>query len=502
MNLLDLNCEKAKEFFLEAKNYCTLDLPCYINFQELLKEISNEMLDGCYNGIKKDSPKNYDDINYTLFNNKDGGYDWRPFQIINPVIYISLVNMITKEENWNIITERFREIDKISVINCESIPIIEKEKKKILNKKSNQMLNWWDKIEQNSIKLSLEYDYVFQTDIVNCYSEIYTHSIAWAIHTRKIAKKQRTNKSLIGNIIDEHLQNMSYGQTNGIPQGSILMDFIAEIVLKYADELISQEIIKINKTDFKILRYRDDYKIFVKEVVTGREIMKIITKILSSLGLKINTTKTRYSDNIILSSIKNDKLEFLNQRKENNLQKRLILLYNFSLNHLNSGSVIKELTQIRKKIEEKENFSKENIKVLISLITEIIYKNPRTYIEGNAILSYLFPLIKNEKERTEIIKKVFTKLKKILNSNYFELWFQRATLKEKNLNINYNETICKLVENDTQIILWNIDWISNKNIKKIFEKTKIVDYKEKESMPQKIANSEIKIFDGYEKMSM
>jgi len=50
--------------------------------------------------------------------------------------------------------------------------------------------------------------------------------------------------------------------------------------------------------------------------------------------------------------------------------------------------------------------------------------------------------------------------------------------------------------------LWNIDWISDKNIKKIFKKTKIVTYKEKESMPQKIANSEIKIFDGYEKMSM
>ena len=78
----------------------------------------------------------------------------------------------------------------------------------------------------------------------------------------------------------------------------------------------------------------------------------------------------------------------------------------------------------------------------------------------------------------------------------------KGYFKRKNLNINYNETICKLVENDAQIILWNIDWISDKNIKKIFKKTKIVAYKEKESMPQKIANSEIKIFDGYEKMSM
>ena len=44
---------------------------------------------------------------------------------------------------------------------------------------------------------------------------------------------------------------MSYGQTNGIPQGSILTDFIAEIVLGYADEQISSEINKnkINKVN-------------------------------------------------------------------------------------------------------------------------------------------------------------------------------------------------------------------------------------------------------------
>lgn len=265
MNLLDLNYEKAKEFFLESKNYCTLDLPYYIDFQELLEKISQKMGNKTYKEIKNSDPKDYDDINYVLFNNKDGGYDWRPFQIINPVMYISLVNVITKEENWNAIIKRFVEIDKTSAIKCESIPIIEEENKKILNKKSNQILNWWDKIEQNSIKLSLEYEYIFQTDIVNCYSEIYTHSVSWAIHTRGTAKKEKDSKTLIGNIIDKHLREMSYGQTNGIPQGSVLMDFIAEIILKYADELISEEInrVKINKGDFKILRYRDDYKVFV-----------------------------------------------------------------------------------------------------------------------------------------------------------------------------------------------------------------------------------------------
>ena len=499
MNILELTADEVKRFFLEHENYFSLKLPDYINFQELLDKLSAEMGEGNYISIleKGRLPDNYDDINYILYSNKDGNYDWRPFQIINPVIYISLINILSEKDNWNEILKRFKEIDKTSVIKCESIPVIEKEKEKNLNKQSSQISSWWEKIEQNSIKLSLEYNYLFKKDIVNCYAEIYTHSIAWALHTKKVAKEKRNDKKLLGNNIDKHLRAMSNGQTNGIPQGSALMDFIAEILLKYSDELISCEIQKNTKLKekFKILRYRDDYRIFVKEIETGREIMKIITKVLLSLGLKLNTTKTGYYDDIILSSIKEDKLEYLERKKESNLQKRLISLYKFSLKYKNSGSVIKEISQIREIIEKKKDFSKENVEVLISVITEIIYKNPRTYLDGNTILSYLFPLIK-EKERKEIIEKVFKKLSKILNSGYFEIWFQRATLKEKLLNITYNEEICKLV-NGKKIKLWNVEWIASKKIKDILKKVKIINQVRKEEMPQKISNEEVKIFDRY-----
>lgn len=55
---------------------------------------------------------------------------------------------------------------------------------------------------------------------------------------------------------------MRYGQTNGIPQGSALMDFIAEIVLVYCDEKLTKKLESLNITDYKILRYRDDYRVF------------------------------------------------------------------------------------------------------------------------------------------------------------------------------------------------------------------------------------------------
>ena len=99
-----------------------------------------------------------------------------------------------------------------------------------------QILSWWQGIEQASIELALEYDYVFLcADITDCYGAIYTHSIAWAIHGKTVAKQNRTDKNLVGNVIDWYIQDMRHGQTNGIPQGSVLMDFIAEILLGYAD---------------------------------------------------------------------------------------------------------------------------------------------------------------------------------------------------------------------------------------------------------------------------
>ena len=103
MNILELTADEVKRFFLEHENYFSLKLPDYINFQELLDKLSDEMGEEIYTSIlEKDTlPDNYDDINYTLYNNKDGNYDWRPFQIINPVIYISLINILSKKNNWN-----------------------------------------------------------------------------------------------------------------------------------------------------------------------------------------------------------------------------------------------------------------------------------------------------------------------------------------------------------------------------------------------------------------
>ncbi|MEL7601276.1 MAG: RNA-directed DNA polymerase, partial [Proteiniphilum sp.] len=92
--------------------------------------------------------------------------------------------------------------------------------------------------------MSLEYNHLLLLDITDCYGSLYTHSIVWALHTIEEAKKveNRNNPDFIGVVIDKHIQEMSFGQTNGIPQGSVLMDFIAEIVLGFGDYLLTLEL--------------------------------------------------------------------------------------------------------------------------------------------------------------------------------------------------------------------------------------------------------------------
>src|SRR5213079_308164 len=144
--------------------------------------------------------------------------------------------------------------------------------------KAAQILHWWQGIEQGAIELALDYAYVLHADITDCYMAIYTHSVAWALHGKATAKANRTDMMLIGNLIDAHIQDIRHGQTNGIPQGSVLMDLVSEMVLGYADLSLSERLIKDGITDYLVLRYRDDYRIFVNNPQIGDMVLKALTE--------------------------------------------------------------------------------------------------------------------------------------------------------------------------------------------------------------------------------
>ena len=498
-NILSLNFEEARLFLLKHESYVNIDLPPYIKFGDLLDQISKILGRKNFTSIKKSNPDSFEDVNYKLFHNKNGKYDWRRFELIHPFLYVSLVNEITKYRNWKLIKKRFGKNRAKGVVECMSLPVVSGSNK---SDKAEQILSWWEQIEQKSITLSLDYSYIYHTDIVDCYGSIYTHSIPWALHSKKVSKHKRRDKDFkkdyIGGMIDFHIQSMSNGQTNGIPQGSVLMDLIAEIVLSYADLCLSIRLKNILvKKDFYILRYRDDYRIFVNSPQIADEIIKILTEVLIDLGLKLNSNKTTFSNNVIQSSIKPDKLDWLVVGKDlKTIQKRLLLIHQFALKNPNSGTLVKELQVISKKIRKKKDKikNKENIEVLISIVADITLLNPRTYSISMAILSILFGLI-DEKLIESTVDKIVNKFNSIPNTGHMQIWLQRAIIKLQITQKYFCEPLCKLVGGES-IKLWNNEWLHPNNIRILENRSNIVNQDVLNVLDAEIQDDEVLLFRG------
>ncbi len=487
-SILELDCTEAQHFFLKAESYCKIDFPKYINFSQLLDKV-HQALSGKDLQSMRNNPRDYEDVNYTILNNKDGRYAWRPLQLIHPALYVSLVHKITEESTWGLIVNRFHKFRENEKIKCLSLPVKSLSEK---TDKEEQVFHWWHEVEQRSIELSLDYEYMLETDLTDCYSSIYTHSIAWALHSKSTAKEKRRDMALIGNIIDGHIQDMSYGQTNGIPQGSVLMDFIAEIVLGFADLELSK-LIKLEKIeDYSILRYRDDYRIFVNNPQDGEKIIKSITEVMTDLGLKLNQYKTKSYNNIICSSVKVDKLAWINKKqKDVNIQQQLFIINDFSHQFPNSGSLTRALNSFNARLEQTQNIM--HPLPLIAMVVDIAYRNPRVYTIAVAILSHLMKFIEEENSKRNIIEKIKNKFSKIPNTGYMEIWIQRMTL-TLDKNISYKESICKLISGDDSIGLWNNNWINSPQLKDAIKSEYMIDEDEIRQLEPVISKVEVDLF--------
>ena len=453
--ILQLNEKEAKKYFLSADKYCTLDLPEYYSFDGALKAAKNylgkrslhQVLKSCK---KNKRPDDYDDVNYALINNKKPKYKWRKIELIHPVLYVGLVNEITNKVNWKQICERFLDFRRNESIKCCSIPTID-------NRRRAVVLNWWNSFEQQSIAYGIDYGYMGMTDIENCYPSIYTHSIAWAIHTKSVAKNEKGKSSLLGNKIDEYIRSMQYGQTNGIPQGSVLMDFVAEIVLGYADELLT-EILEENGIDeYQIIRYRDDYRIYANEISVVEEIIKHLAVVLSSLNLNISAEKTVVSEELVLDSIKPDKRYNVaySLNRSQTLENRLLSLYELGLRFPNSGTLKRELTTLYNDCFCGINKRPNSYEQLISIVLEIMHKNPVTYPICIGILSETLKFLKPDVIK-KYIRRIINIFKKEPFSDYLEIWLQRISLYHDK-EYEYQCRLCQKVYRTTSI--WNSDWM-------------------------------------------
>lgn len=508
--ITELSHIEARNFFMKHSSYINFELPEYINFEELLTLVSplinNQNIEDICKKENKvtDKPSHYENVNHVILSNKDGAYSWRPMQIIHPVLYISLVKLLTKKENWEYIQERFKSYSKADV-SCISIP---RKSDGTQSDKASQVKTWWERIEQHSINKALEYNYVFITDITDCYASIYTHSIEWALdkdgkeEVKKRLRENRSNKSkqTLGQAIDITIRNMNYNQTNGIPQGSTIMDFIAEIVLGYADEQLTKKIKEegVSKAEYHIVRYRDDYRIFVNDPNVGHKILKLLSIVLFELGLKMNAAKTLDSSDIILSSVKKEKLErILISPTNQTLQKEVLRIYQLSRKYPNSGLLVKELSFLYDKLDKPKKYKVyEDLEPVIVILAMIAYLSPRVVNWVSAIISILLKKISDRRVQKELVLKIHNKFKTIPQTGFIDIWLQRISA-PLGIYVNYSDSLTKIaLEKINNSDLWKCDWLKDE-VKNVINLAKISDFKiklEKKTISPVIQREEVELF--------
>ena len=500
--VLDMTSMEARAFFLKSSSYFSGNLPTYFDFTSILNEVSKIMDGKKLNDVWYRKPGNYRNVNRKIIMNKDGKYAWRQLQIIHPFIYVDLVNLITEEKNWNLVRKRFSEFDNTSnasKIRCISIP---KQSKSKLSDIGNTILGWWKNSEQALIKYSLDFDYCLQTDVTDCYPSIYTHSISWALHGINVAKSNRS-LDLLGNKIDKSIQSMQNMQTNGIPQGSVLMDFIAEMILGYSDKLLSEELSKKGINNYQIVRYRDDYKIFSDSKEDVEKILKTLSIILYDLNLKLNSAKTYLYDDIILDGIKPDKLywttkyesfvdyfptkkdlldisnkdipreeddifdDLLNKKEKKrpsfkiSIQKHLLEIKIMAEKYPNCGQLKKSLTDLYLYRIKQMSKMPDDVEQIVSILVSIMIKNPTTIQHCVVILGRILEFYKNEPKQVSVfISKILKKYSKLPNTDLVEIWLQRFTvLLNADEQFSYQSNLCQFVNGNSDVSFWNSEWL-------------------------------------------
>src|SRR5205823_2681458 len=122
-------------------------------------------------------------------------------------------------------------------------------------------------------------------------------------------------------------------------------------------------------------------------------ITKMLTETLIELGMRLNAQKTLVSNNVIKDSIKPDKLYWMAEKKSSkSIQEHLLLIHRLSEKHPNSGSLSKALGKFYNRIKGLTEF-RQNPQVLVSILVDLMYKNPRIYPIAAAILSKLVSLL-------------------------------------------------------------------------------------------------------------
>ena len=327
-------------------------------------------------------------------------------------------------------------------------------------------------------KCEKKFDFLYKMDVNKCFDSIYTHTIAWAIFNKEIVKDNLDKKihDTFAGKFDKLIQNMNYGETNGILIGSEVSRIFAELILQKIDFNVQKELEKNkvkHKVHYRVFRYVDDYFLFYDDFETKNSIVDTFKHELKNYNLSINDTKTvEFSKPIItdltiaklkitelfdkyfsynieqISDVKNSKWT-LHLKSQNIITKFKIIIkengidYKDVLNY--SIAVIeKRFLNIVNKFEiekEKDLYSKMFVYFIINMLDFLFFiysVSPRvtSTIKMVSLISKLLFFMKKNKsnnvfkphEIDSIHKKIHTEVFLILDKNKLKPYTQNETI--------------------------------------------------------------------------
>ena len=164
----------------------------------------------------------------------------------------------------------------------------------------------------DNLRLEQKYPHMMFLDVTCCFYHIYTHSIAWAVKGKAIAKGS-TNKDTFENDFDHLMQHTNYNETNGIIVGPEISRIFAEIILQAVDLAIMRQLKEQYRYslghDYEIRRYVDDSYVYA----TSKEILEhIITAYQEQLAfykMDINKSKLEFHQRPFTTGVSDAKRE-------------------------------------------------------------------------------------------------------------------------------------------------------------------------------------------------
>ncbi len=136
---------------------------------------------------------------------------------------------------------------------------------------------------------------ILQTDVLSFYHAIYTHSIPWALHGKRVAKRNRntTDPTVYGNLIDALVRAGQDGQTIGIPVGPDSSRIISELILCAIEQQIGADHFARLTGGY---RYMDDFFLCFASHVDAEGFLAALREAVLSFDLQLNASKTQIID--------------------------------------------------------------------------------------------------------------------------------------------------------------------------------------------------------------